>query len=230
VTPLLFDPDRHTALTDRAWDEAAARTAIEAIVKDARVSMTPQGLWPLHPDDTEPGETEPHCQLYFGAAGVVLGLSELARRGFCESAAADQKCLPFLLDRNRRTLSSKPWRDLLGAGWQTRSWLMGDAGILFVQWRLTGERQVLDALEKVLTINNADPSNEMMWGAPGTLLASLLLQNETREARWSRASNAPPFRSQRAGLSISTARNAATLVWATALPAQRFPCSRAGVS
>lgn len=181
----LFDPDRHTALIDQAWRLDDARLAIEAIAADVDRSISPQGLWPLHPDDAEPGETHPHTQLYFGAAGVILGMHELAQSGFAP-AGDYARHLPGIQALNREALSSQAWRDLLGADWQTRSWLMGDAGVLFARWRVSADRQALDELEGVLDLNSVDPSRELMWGAPGALLAAAALHARTGEERWAR--------------------------------------------
>ncbi|MBV9561632.1 MAG: lanthionine synthetase, partial [Bradyrhizobium sp.] len=47
----MFDPKRHIALTPEPWDEAAARTEIEAIVADAVARFDAKAFWPAHPSD-----------------------------------------------------------------------------------------------------------------------------------------------------------------------------------
>jgi hypothetical protein len=179
----LFDPDRHQPLAGRPWDPAAARAAIGRIVADARRAFTPDGLWPIHPDDAEDDEPGPHTPLYYGAAGVVWALDHLVREGVASPGPTFAEHLPDIQARNRRVLEANAWRALLGAGWQTRSWLMGDAGVLFTSWK-TGVDLRLDDLADAIAGNTGDPSLELMWGAPGTMLAALALHRATGEARW----------------------------------------------
>ncbi|EYF04265.1 Hypothetical protein CAP_4742 [Chondromyces apiculatus DSM 436] len=179
----LFDPARHQPLAASPWDPAAARAAIDRIVADARLAFTPDGLWPIHPDDAEDDEPGPHAQLYFGAAGVVWALDHLVREGAADPGPTFAEHLPDILARNRQTLETEAWRTLMGEGWQTRSWLLGDAGILFTSWK-TGVEPRLDDLAATIAGNTDDPSRELMWGAPGTMLAALALHRATGEARW----------------------------------------------
>jgi len=86
--------------------------------------------------------------------------------------------LPDIQAQNRRALEADAWRALLGAGWQIRSWLMGDAGVLFTSWK-TGVDPRLDDLADAIAGNTDDPSRELMWGAPGTMLAALALHRAT---------------------------------------------------
>ncbi len=46
---MLYDPARHEALTDTAWDDARARATLEAIAADVDASFDEQALWPKHP-------------------------------------------------------------------------------------------------------------------------------------------------------------------------------------
>ena len=41
---MLFSPQSHEPLTDRAWDEGAARAAIRQIAADAESGFDPQDL------------------------------------------------------------------------------------------------------------------------------------------------------------------------------------------
>ncbi|HZC16505.1 MAG TPA: LanC-like protein, partial [Caulobacteraceae bacterium] len=45
--------------------------------------------------------------------------------------------------------------------------------------------QAMDALATVIAENMENPALELMWGAPGTLLAALFMHRATGEARWS---------------------------------------------
>lgn len=185
--PALFDRDRHEPLADIAWDEGAARAAIARIVEDTRARFTPDGMWPLHPNDADGGSTAPEMSLYLGAAGVIWTLDFLAREGAIDDGPAFAEHLPEIQRRNRAPLESPAWREALGPAWQTRSWLVGDAGILFTRWKTAPSPAlpgVLAELEAVIAANTDDPARELMWGAPGTMLAALALHRATGEARW----------------------------------------------
>ena len=54
----MFDPARHEPLDIIPWDEDRVRACIGQIVDDAESRFTPQGWWPPHPRDLEPGEDE----------------------------------------------------------------------------------------------------------------------------------------------------------------------------
>jgi hypothetical protein len=180
----LFDPERHEALAGDAWEAGAALAAIERIVAETRAAFTPDGLWPLHPQDADGGISGPQTSLYVGAAGVIWGLDHLAREGAASPGPSYAEHLPAVQTRNRRILESTSWRGFLGEGWQTRSWLFGDAGVLFTQWKTAPSEGLLAALADAIAENTHDPSLELMWGAPGTMLAALALYRSTGEAPW----------------------------------------------
>lgn len=180
----LFDPDRHEPLAGKPWDARAVAAAIERIVEDTRAAFTPEGLWRIHPNDAEGDEQGPHTPLYFGAAGVIWALDHLAREGAVPPGPSFVEYLPDIRVRNRQVLETDGWRKLLGAGWQTRSWLFGDAGVLFTEWKARRSEEVLSELADTIAENTHDPALELMWGAPGTMLAALALHRSTGAARW----------------------------------------------
>ena len=72
---MLFDPDRHEALCNAAWDAGRAHEAIRSIALDIERLGTAEGHWPVHPLDVE-GDT-PRTgfkSLYLGSAGVIWAL------------------------------------------------------------------------------------------------------------------------------------------------------------
>src|SRR5689334_9571230 len=85
---MLFDPERHAPLGDRAWDPSRARDAIAATCRDAEAAFDPERLWPMHPADWEPGTPEDGVLrgIYVGAAGMLHALARLAERGMHEPA------------------------------------------------------------------------------------------------------------------------------------------------
>jgi hypothetical protein len=178
-----FDPSRHEPLADIPWDAGDARGAIERILEDTRAAFTPDALWPIHPRDAE-GGPGPLTSLWEGAAGVIWGLDHLAREGAASHGASFAEHLPRIQRRNRRVLESDGWRKALGPAWQTRSWLFGDSGLLFARWKTSADETVLAALAEAVDLNTDDPACELMWGAPGTMLAALALYRASGEARW----------------------------------------------
>ena len=172
----LFDPARHEPLGDAAWDAGAARQAIEAIVADIRAEAGEDATWAIHPREDAREGTPPYRNLYLGSAGVTLGLDHLVRIGAVAPGPTFADRLPDHLAANRRMFEALKM--------QTRSYLMGDAGIRLTEWRTTAAAAAADALAGVVADNADDPARELMWGAPGTMLAARAMHRWTGEARW----------------------------------------------
>lgn len=181
--PPLFDPRRHERLGETPWNEAAASAAIAAIAGEARQAFTPDSLWPIHPDDVEDGDLSPETSLYIGAAGVIWALDHLQREGAIAAGPSFADVLSIVRSRNLQAFENAKWRQLLGANWQTRSFLLGESGILLAQWK-TGDPRALTALERVIAENTSDPALDLMWGAPGTMLAALAVYRATGIELW----------------------------------------------
>jgi hypothetical protein len=171
----LFDPDRHEPLLDRAWDAGVAADAIVQIVAETRAAASPEGVWPVHPNDAADGEP-PAMGLYFGSTGVVWALDYLARQGVAPAGPSFAEHIPGMLASNH---DSHVMLKL-----QTRGYLVGAAGILALQCKLAPSATAADALAAVIVENMEDPALELMWGAPGTMLAALFMHRATGEARW----------------------------------------------
>ncbi|HLI66741.1 MAG TPA: LanC-like protein [Caulobacteraceae bacterium] len=174
--PDLFDPERHEPLGEAGWDANRARRAIEAIVAEVRTEASEAGTWAIHPREEAAEGTPPYRNLYLGSAGVTLGLDHLIRIGAAAPGPIFADRLGDHLEVNRRMLA--------GLNFQTRSYLMGDAGIRLIEWRTTAASEAADHLAAVVAENVDDPALEMMWGAPGTMLATLAMHRWTGEARW----------------------------------------------
>jgi hypothetical protein len=142
---VLFDPARHVPLADVAWDEARARDAIATICRDAEAGFDRDRWWPVHPADWEPGTPEQVGGLYLGAAGMVHALARLQDFHDVELGVALD---PAVVDEPDA-----------GDGLLT-----GAAGVLVVQRS--------PALAGAITRNADHPSNELLQGAPGTMLAA----------------------------------------------------------
>lgn len=165
---MLFDPAAHERLVDAAWSPDAARRAISAIAADAEAAFDPRALWALHPHDAEPGDPERVHSLYLGAAGTVWALARLGERDWAPVAAR----------RHERYLSQPDFGEAVPGLW------MGESGILLVAWLLAPSAQVADRLADRVAANTDNPTNELMWGAPGTLLAASAMLARTGEPRW----------------------------------------------
>ena len=171
----MFDPARHEPLTHRPWDEARARAAIGAIVEDAESSIGRAGTWPWHPRDAD-GLAEPeHKSIYLGAAGVLWALHYLERHG----AARLRIDASELTERASKEYLANP-----DTGEVVPSFFLGEAGILLVLWRLTGSNGASERLAGAIERNIHNPTNEALWGAPGTMLGALHMLEWTGDRRW----------------------------------------------
>lgn len=176
---MLFDPARHEPLREIEWDAARARAAIEAIVRDAEAHYTPQRGWPVHPKDLEPGEDpqQPSPSLYYGAAGVIWALRYLHAAGAVAGRAAWQEDLPALAADTRAWLASMGSAD-------TGSYLMGELPVALMAQADAPASALAQTLPALLEQTLDHPARELMWGAPGALLAASFLHQRSGEARW----------------------------------------------
>lgn len=171
----LYDPGRHVALAEIPWDADHARAGINAIVADTRAAASPEGLWPIHPDDGPP-EWGSLVGLYFGAVGVIWGLDYLQRIGAADEGPNFGEHLEAMEARNA------PFAERFAA--MVGGYLLGQSGVLFTRWRLRKEPEVLDRLAALIAGTIDSPALELMWGSPGVMLIALTLLAETGEARW----------------------------------------------
>jgi Lanthionine synthetase C-like protein len=125
----------------------------------------------VHPRDVEPGDAPvPSTTLYFGAAGVVWALERLSRE--------PRANLEALLAGNRE------WLRANGFGAETASYLMGDTPIELMAYGREPSEARAARLAALIAANREHPARELMWGAPGTLLAAVFLHERTGDARW----------------------------------------------
>ncbi|MDL9998061.1 LanC-like protein [Variovorax sp. J22P240] len=176
MAAMLFNSDRHEPLVPDAWDEAIARRKIEQIVDDADARFSPELLWPTHPNDSS--ECAPSYMLYWGACGVLWALRYLEVRGACRLKRDYAPYVKSLLEPNRKQMGHE-------AGKPFGSYLMGDTGIQLLQQWHAPSSETCSELIKLVEATRDHPARELMWGAPGTLLASLFLHQQTGDAVWS---------------------------------------------
>lgn len=174
---MLHDPARHEALRAPPWDDARARDAIERIVRDTESRFSPETYWPMHPLDVDPSDDPAAIPtpLYFGATGVMWALRYLQAVG---AAALARDPIPdeaLLLARNR---------DWLAKSGPRASYLMGDTPIQLMRYGRRATAEGADELAALIEGHVDDPTLELMWGSPGTLLAALFLHERTGDPRW----------------------------------------------
>jgi hypothetical protein len=181
---MLFQPERHEPLTETPWDDKWARAAIGRIVADADANFDPVGLWPAEEWDSYQ-TTPPLKNLYVGAAGVLLGLDMLRRRGHAETEID-------LAVASRRTLEAwherpdfEQWADLPPR--PEAALFAGESGLLLVAWQIDHELALADDLLELVRANAGNEAVEIMWGAPGTMLAAQAMLDWTGEDRWAEA-------------------------------------------
>jgi Lanthionine synthetase C-like protein len=180
MSALLYDPDQHRPLDARPWSDAEACAAIEAIAGDAiRAYQGPERLWPNAVDDLEGEPDVPFRGAYLGAAGVAWALDVLAREGLAPELPGLGELADSLPEGFRRAPELVAFAPPPAA-----SLLFGESGVLLAveAIRRTGEH--LDDLEACIRRNARNPTLELCWGSPGTMVAALELWRHTGEERW----------------------------------------------
>jgi Lanthionine synthetase C-like protein len=180
---MLFRPEAFESLTEEGWDEKRARIGIRAIVADAEERFDPVALWPAEEWDSW-GSPTPLTGLYCGAAGVVWALDALRRRGHADVridlAAAAQRAL----ERAREAPELSEAEDFELPRASDAGLFSGETGNLVVAWRVGGEGSLEPLIEARIFESRESDANEVMWGAPGGLLAARALLDWTGRYRW----------------------------------------------
>jgi lantibiotic modifying enzyme len=182
---LLFDPARHEPLAGMAWDEGIVRRAIEAIVVRTEEAFHEDALWPAHPQDLEDGPLPRVASLYLGASGVVWALHELEQLGVAELRRGWVDVAARLPDSYR----ARPDFPELVDG-PVPSLLNGESGILLVAHRLAPTVEQEQQLRAAIEANADNPTRELMWGSPGTMLAAQVMHERSGRDAWLDAWNA----------------------------------------
>jgi Lanthionine synthetase C-like protein len=186
----LFSPEQHEPLAGAGWDEGRVAAAVEAIAADALSAQQGDGFWPVHPDDEDEKGTCCRTGLYLGAAGLVWALHRL---GHDLTGTAERL--------HDRYLQEPDWPGVVPG------FLMGEAGILLAAHGLAPRAASTAALERAVVSNAGNETNELMWGAPGTMLVAQSMLAATGERRWADAW-----------------RESADVLWSRWLPADEHGC------
>jgi hypothetical protein len=178
---VLYEPGEFESLTDEPWDPARIEDAIAAIVADTDAAFDPDALWPAHEWDGWE-EPLPLKSFYVGAAGVIWALDALRRRGHAETsldlAGAALRTLEFERAEPDSTADEH---------YHPAALLTGETGPVLIAFRLAPDPALADDLHTLVGANVANPTDDIMWGAPGTLLAALAMGEWTGEPRWEEA-------------------------------------------
>ena len=173
----MYEKARHETLIQTEWNPQDALAAIDRIVRDTHWHFDPRTLWPIHPlDKFTDNPAAPFRMLYFGAAGVIWALDYLNEVGATATKRDYADSLIDLAAKNRAEMQLRVP--------QTYSYLMGDVGILLVQWRLSPSKALADQIYQAVEANVTNRAREFMWGAPGTMLAALFIYESTGNQCW----------------------------------------------
>ena len=116
---------------------------------------------------------------------MIWGLDALGRRGYAEpqidlAAAAEGTVEAWRREPAFLAEIELPSRKESGL-------LSGGAGILLVAWLLTGRSELADDLYERVRENEDSEAEDLMWGAPGTLVAARMMLDATGDERWREA-------------------------------------------
>jgi hypothetical protein len=165
------------------------------------------------PSDDEPGTPADGILrgLYVGAAGMLHALGRLAEAGLHVPALDGAAIVDGLHEAALATPAAE------GAG---ASLLAGSSGILLVAHRLAPSAATADALAEAIAANVEHPSNELLFGAPGTMLAARAMHARTGEERFAEL--------WRASARTLLARQETDGLWTQDLYGERLRCVGAG--
>ena len=169
---MLYEPQRHVALTREPWDEEHARVVIREIVADAEAAYRGEALWPKHPLEEFPGDR--YKNLYWGAAGVIWALHRLAKCGATSavndwSGAAARLHAAYLAEPD--------------VGASNPVYMIGESGVLRIEQLLAPSASALERLYVALEASLAREA-DLCFGAPGSLVAANSVYRETKDERW----------------------------------------------
>jgi lantibiotic modifying enzyme len=150
---------------------------IETIVADTESHFSPDTFWPIHPRDADDGGTAPVYPLYHGACGVIWALHHLKAVGAVTATRSYASHLTELIRRDRAWLAAQGIDE-------AASYMMGETSILMLMYQDLPTSDVADRIEALVERNVTNPTRELMWGAPGTMLAALFMHERTGEPRW----------------------------------------------
>ena len=182
---MLYRPEDFEPLVGERWGAERIRDGIREIVVETEESLRgPKLLWRADPWDGWRA-TSPLKDFYCGAAGVLWALADLRERGHAETTLDLGDLALRVLERHRLRPDLARWTDLPEP--RESSLLAGETGILLTAYRLAPSAPLAAALHARVRDNVTNPADELMWGAPGTMIAARLMLDWTGDERWRRA-------------------------------------------
>jgi hypothetical protein len=181
---MVYKPEAFEPLTDGQWDEQRVRARIRAIVDDADRACDPERLWPAAGWDVFKA-TPPLKNLYLGAAGVIWALDALRGRGHAETSIDLVSASRRVLELWSETPDFEQWDDVPTQA--QSALLMGEGGLLLVAFQLEPSDDLAERLHARVRENADNEAIEIMWGAPGTMLAARAMLDWTGDERWADA-------------------------------------------
>ena len=127
----------------------------------------------------------PLKSLYVGAAGVIRALDALRGRGHAEIRLDLGEASRLTLDAWRREPDFMRGIELPEPA--RAGLLTGQSGILAIAYVLTRDEAVADELYERVRENVDSTATGIMWGSPGTMVASRAILDRTGDARWADA-------------------------------------------
>jgi Lanthionine synthetase C-like protein len=178
VTSLLYEPAQFDVPSDEPWAPARVEDAIAAIVSDADAAFDRDGLWPV---DAWDGREQPRPlkNLYNGAAGVIWALDALRCSGHAETSIdlAGAALRTLELERAAPDFTADEH-------FHPAALFCGVTGPLLAAFRLTADPGLVEELHELVLANVANPTDDLSWGAPGTLLVASAMGERTGDPRW----------------------------------------------
>lgn len=178
----LHEPSAHETLHGGPWDEERVRAVVREVVAETERMCDPAGRWPLHPIDA--GDKDDDWAgvshgIYLGAAGMLWALDHLTRADAAETsidlAAAAARLHAGYLQSCHAPDEPMP------------SLWVGEAGVVLVAELLAPDSARRDSLLNAVRQNACNETREILWGAPGTMLAACEMFRRTGEERWAAA-------------------------------------------
>ena len=177
----LYEATEFEPLINEPWAPAHVEEGIAAIVSDAEAAFDRDALWPAEEWDGR-DEPLPLKSIYAGAAGVIWALDALHRKGRAGSSLDLAAAALHNLELKRAAPDFTA-----DEHYHPASLFCGETGPLLVAFRLTSDPTLADDLHALIRANLANPTDDLNWGAPGTLLAAMAMGEWTREPRWQEA-------------------------------------------
>ncbi|HVJ63710.1 MAG TPA: LanC-like protein [Bdellovibrionota bacterium] len=153
---MLYIPERHLPFATHPWDEGRVRETISDILLRTRNGLAPtERLWPLHPKDVYEACPPFSTNFYFGAAGVLWAVRELAPFAQIES---ELPSIDDILAEHLKTEDTTP-----------DSAFCGELGIRFVKQILSPCSENSKILKFLIQRASKNPCREILYGGPGAL-------------------------------------------------------------